>query len=365
MSPRRHVGIRDVARAAGVSITTVSHALNQKTGVSEDTRQRVREIADELGYRPDPRGRQLASGRTGLVALTVSMPDGVHAHIEEFAHNANLIDAATTTAIARGLALVIVPAGESTIWERLPLDGAIVVDPVPEDPVVRELQHRPAPIVTVGKLPGEAAAASIVDNDYEGATAAVLDHMVDAGARRVGIVAPGVGESFETDSLAAYRRWCADRAMQPWIHVAEEVDWSSPRPWDELGSVARSSAASCLDRPDLPDALYCLAEAFAQGVLAGCAARGLRVPDDMMVASLSDRGQTVRASPPLTTLDLHPRELGTAAAELLADLVEGMVSDPTPVTVPATLVPRASTARGRTPVPPSAWHDQEGAATAG
>ena len=94
MTERRHVGIRDVARTAGVSITTVSHALNEKGGVSAETRARVRAVAEELGYRPDPRGRQLASGRTGLVALTVSMPDGVHALIEEFAHNANLIDAA-------------------------------------------------------------------------------------------------------------------------------------------------------------------------------------------------------------------------------------------------------------------------------
>ena len=147
MPERRHVGIRDVARAAGVSITTVSHALNEKGGVSEETRRRVREVATELGYRPDPRGRQLASGRTGLIALTVSMPDGVHAPVEEFAHNANLIDAATSTAIARGLALVIVPAGEVSIWDRLPLDGLIVVDPVPDDPAIREL-GRGTPIVT-------------------------------------------------------------------------------------------------------------------------------------------------------------------------------------------------------------------------
>jgi DNA-binding LacI/PurR family transcriptional regulator len=194
-------------------------------------------------------------------------------------------------------------------------------------------------------LPDGATDTRIVDSDYEGGTTSMLDHMTAAGARRIGVVTLGAGESFETDSLAAYRRWCAAHDMLPWIHSADDVDWSSPRPWDELESVARTSAGSCLDRHDVPDALYCLAEAFAGGVLAECATRGLHVPDDMMVASLSDRGQTARATPPLTTLDLHPRELGTAAAQLLADLVEGTVEHHAPLTVPTTLLTRASTAR--------------------
>ena len=353
MTERRHVGIRDVARAAGVSITTVSHALNEKGGVSDGTRRRVRAVAEELGYRPDPRGRQLASGRTGLIALTVSLPDGVHAPVEEFAHNANLIDSATTAAIARGLALVIVPAGEATIWERLPLDGVIVVDPVPDDAAVREMQGRSAPIVTVGRVPGGSARTTVVDNDYVSGTTAMLDHLVAAGARRVGVLAAGTGESYESDSLAAYRSWCATRDTEPWVCTAGDVDWSSPRTWDEIGSIARSVAAACLDRADVPDALYCFAEVFAAAVLAECVERGLSVPTDIMVASMSDRGMTAKAVPPLSTLDLHPRELGAAAAELLADLVEGTIVDPPPVTVPTTLVTRASTARA-----------QEGASTA-
>jgi DNA-binding LacI/PurR family transcriptional regulator len=346
MTDRRQVGIRDVARAAGVSITTVSHALNEKTGVSESTRQRVREIADELGYLPDPRGRQLASGRTGLVALTVSLPDGVHAPVEEFAHNASLIDAATSAAIARGLALVIVPAGDATIWERLPLDGTIVVDPVPGDPAVRELANRPVPIVTVGRQLG-GALTRVVDSDYAAGTTAVLDHLVDGGARRVGVLAPASGESFEADCLDAYSLWCDARGVAAWTHLADDVDWASPRTWSQLESVGRASAAACLDRVDVPDALFCFAESFAAGVLAECARRGIRVPEDLMIASLPDVGGTERSEPPLTTLDLHPRELGSAASELLADLVEGRASDAEPVIVPATLVPRASTARSR------------------
>ena len=345
MTERRHVGIRDVARAAGVSITTVSHALNEKGGVSEGTRQRVREVAESLGYRPDPRGRQLASGRTGLVALTVSLPDGVHEPIEEFVHNAHLIDAATATAIARGLALVIVPSGEATIWDRLPLDGLIVVDPVPDDPAVRELRNRAVPIVTVGKLPEGDVDTRVVDNDYPVGTAAMLDHLVGSGARRVGVMTLSIGESFESDSLAAYRAWCERRGSEPWVYATEHVDWASPRTWVGFEQIARTAAAACLDALDAPDALYCLSESYAMAVLAECARRGIDVPSELMVATLSDRGLADGTNPPLTSLELHPRDLGTAAAEMLADLVEGTVTDPSPVTISTKVVPRASTAR--------------------
>jgi DNA-binding LacI/PurR family transcriptional regulator len=347
MTKRRHVGIRDVAREAGVSITTVSHALNEKGGVSEATRLRVREVAERLGYRPDPRGRQLASGRTGLIALTVSLPDGVHAPVEEFLHNAHLIDAATATAIARGLALVVVPAGEATIWDRLPLDGLIVVDPVPDDPSVRELRNRALPIVTVGKLPEGDLDTRVVDNDYTTGTVAMLEHLVGAGARRVGMVALSVGESYETESIAAYRSWAAGRDMDPWIHTTEHVDWASPRAWGALDEIARATAVACLDAPDAPDALYCLSESYAIALLAVCKERGVDVPGDVMVATLADRGLTERTTPPLTSLELFPRDLGTAAAEMVAGLVDGTLVDPAPITVATKVVARASSGRTR------------------
>jgi DNA-binding LacI/PurR family transcriptional regulator len=277
--------------------------------------------------------------------LTVSLPDGVHVLVEEFAHHADLIDAATKTAVARGLALVVVPAGDSTIWDRLPLDGTIVVDPVPDDPALGEMRGRSVPIVTVGRLPGGGVDTLVVDNDYEGGTVLMLDHLVEAGAQRIGMIGAGTGESYEADILGAYRRWCAEHDMETWISLADDVDWSSPRAWAELETICRATAASCLDRDDVPDALFCLAESFAVGVLTECAARGLDVPNDVMVSSMADRGLTGRTEPPLTALDLHPRHLGTVAAQTLADLVEGVVIDPDPVTVPVTLVTRESTAR--------------------
>lgn len=338
----RNAGIRDVARAAGVSITTVSHALNDKAGVSDATRQRVREVADRLGYRPDPRGRHLASGRTGLVALTLSVPTGVRTPVAEFAHNSAVIEGAAAASTARELALVIVPPGGGVIWQRLPLDGAIVVDPSPGDPAMHELAKARVPVVTIGRIVGDdpgLAWTDLVDNDYVEGTQLVIRHLAERGAGRIGILGAGGGESYARDSLEAYGSWCAEAGQEPWVHLIEDIDWS------DIGASVERSVAAALDRPDRPDAIHCLDEVMAQALLRSCAARGVRVPDDLLVTSVSDRGGAEDSTPPLTTLELHPRELGATAADVLADLLAGLPPPAAPVFVETMVVARGSTDR--------------------
>ena len=125
------VSIRDVAREAGVSVTTVSHALNGKGRLNPETRERVREVADRLGYRPNPAARSLVSGRTGLIAAVPSLPSGLDIEFSEFAFFSELIAAATGVAVGRDNALVVSPpAADWFVWDRVPLDGVIVIEPV-------------------------------------------------------------------------------------------------------------------------------------------------------------------------------------------------------------------------------------------
>ena len=337
-----HIGIRDVARAAGVSVTTVSHALNDKPGVSHATRVRVKRVATELGYRPDPRGRQLASGRSGLVALTVSAPHGMASPAAEPGHNASVMNGIAAAVGARDLALVIVPSGGDEIWNRLPIDAAIVVDPVPGDSALDEMALAKIPVVTIGRpvpagTPFEPAI--VVDNDYEQGTRSMLDHLADRGAETVGLLAGGVGQSYELDSIDCYRGWSAERGSVPSV---EELPVNDSQ---ERSSSAARLVADRLDRPGLPDAFYCLEESIATSLLTQCRARGIRVPDDLLVSSISDRGLAETTSPTLTTLELHPRVLGTSAAKAVADLLSGSSSAPGPLIVPTTVVVRGSTTR--------------------
>src|SRR3954464_11869709 len=120
------VSIRDVAREAGVSVTTVSHALNGKGRLNPETRERVREVADRLGYRPNPAARSLVSGRTGLIAAIPSLPAGLNIEFSEFAFFSELIAAATGVAVGPDNALgVAPPAADGVVWGRRPPRGGV------------------------------------------------------------------------------------------------------------------------------------------------------------------------------------------------------------------------------------------------
>ena len=334
------VGIKDVAEAAGVSITTVSHALSGKGRLPATTRERVRAIATELGYTPHPVARSLASGRTGLLATVVSVPGGAPLAFTEIDYYMALMNGATRAAIEHGYALVLAPstAGSET-WSVMPLDGVLVIDPADGDPQVPMLRALGVPVVFVGRDPHGRVDDLVVQNDRGAATRDVLEHLVDAGGQRVGLLTLRTFESFTEDCIAAYRAWCEVRGQEPFLHVAAGDSTSG-------AATYRTAAAAFLDAPDRPDAVFCLYERLGAEVVAGAAARRVRVPEDLLVVTIAEIGVASTTEPPLTTLEINQQQLGAVAADLLAAALRG--DAPTSVLdVPTRIVPRASTARRR------------------
>src|ERR1700754_3062712 len=155
MRPNRgRAGIKEVAAEAGVSVTTVSHALNGRGRLPEETRERVRTVAARLGYKPNATARNLVVGKTGLLGIAVSQQGGPPSAVTDFAYFAQLMMAASTEAIANGYALVLAPA-ESALDPHagIAVDGAIIVDPVSDDPLVGRLQEAGIAIVSTGRVP--------------------------------------------------------------------------------------------------------------------------------------------------------------------------------------------------------------------
>lgn len=337
----RAAGIREVAAAAGVSPTTVSHALNGMGRISEATRRHVLEVAARLDYRANPSARNMRSGASGLIAVINQLSEGATWEAADLEYIMRLNQAVGRAAWERDSYPTLLPPGvDAAFLARIPLDGAIVADPVHADPTLRALDELGIPTVTVGRddggagggIDGVAGRGWWVDNDIAAATTGALEHLAAGGAERVCLVSADTGQSYLTDAVAAYASWCAARGAASRLHVL-------PRPVradDCYAAVARECAG-----PDRADALYLVVEAHVRPALAAVADAGLTVPGDVQVAVASDSVLARTGRPPLTALDLHPELIGAAVVGLLAARMAG--SPARTELVRADLVGRGST----------------------
>ena len=327
--------IRDVAKAAGVSVTTVSHALNDKGRVDPATRALVVQVVRQLGYRANRHARGLRSGRSGALALLLPVRAGVHAdEALSLDFYMRLASAAASAAFAQEQALMLLPpAIVQTGLRGLGLDGGIVVDPSPLDPRVSLLSEQGLPVVMIERDLGRPDERWYVASETEANTRQVLEHLAAQGARRIALLVPRNDWGWATETLGAYDAWVREHdAPRLIVPVAME-------PGEESAFLA---AQRLLAGRRPPDAIFVVAARFIRGVLRAAAAAGRRIPEQLLIAAGVDSIQAREGNPPVTALDLHPERQAEAAVEmLLARLDGGEVTAPRHI--PATLRLRAST----------------------
>jgi DNA-binding LacI/PurR family transcriptional regulator len=333
----RKIQIKDVAVAAGVSVTTVSHALNAKGRLPVETREHVRRIAEQMGYRPSVAARNLGGGKTGLLGLLISQPKGSSVRFSDFAYFTQLMMAASTTAMKAGYALVLT-AAESGLpgGARFPLDGALVIDPVADDPMVRELIESDIPVVTTGRILGADESRPWVDNDHAAGARTVLDHLARRGARRIALMTNPAVMSYTVDVEDTYREWCTQHAIKPLVTRVGA---------DLTESAGYAAARNLLAQSQPPDAIYATYDRVGLGALLAARAATISVPDNLLLAVTATGSGGEPTRPSLTGLSLHPDQIGARAAELLIELVEERTPASVHITVPTRLVPRTSTKR--------------------
>ena len=169
----------------------MSNALNDTGRLSEATRQRVPAAARELGYAPTSTARALARGGTGVLGLTTTPYGDLPVPYTEIPYCADLTLAAMAAAHERGYLLTVMPSSLSPwMWPNTSMDGVIHVDPRADDPVRSLLRERGIPMVCDGRPPKPHWYDAWVDTDYEAGLRLLLDHLVEAGARRSGSPCP-------------------------------------------------------------------------------------------------------------------------------------------------------------------------------
>ncbi|MCV7032396.1 LacI family DNA-binding transcriptional regulator [Mycobacterium sherrisii] len=322
--------IKDVARAANVSVTTVSDALSGNGRLTAKTRSRVRAVADKLGYRPSAAARSLVGARTGLLVLSVGAPAAEAASLWSIDFFVNLMTAAAIRSSTHGFALALSP---ESLSPNLSYDGAIIVDPTADDESLLVRATRAGvPVVTVGRTMAD---HPWVDNDYPTVIPAVLDHLRSSGARRPALLAGDPTASYVRDAVEHYTRWCR-------VHrCASRISYVDGGSTEESG---RAAAKRLLSGRGRSDAVLATLDRLALGVTAAAGELGLSIPDDVLVAALGDSTMIQHLPVPITAVDLMPAEMGAVAIDsLVARINGGDVALQT--IVPGRVLPRASSQR--------------------
>jgi len=341
VSKKKRVTLRDVARQAGVSPTAVSFAYNAPHQLSQTTRDRIIDTANELGYQPHPVARTLATGRTNTIGLV--MPTGLDWILHDPLFSLMLGEIGTVCDQEKMRILIVPAVGDLSpgMLATIAADGFVLFSIHRDHPLARAVQHSNRPLVMINGDESLGAPMFNVD-DFKGAYLA-CQHLLEKGHRRIAVGTLGPREdgvvipTYERRMLG-YQAAVRDAGLPP----------STLRPVYIRGllSMGKESFEKIWSLDPRPTAVLCVSDVRALGVLNGARKAGVSVPDELAVVGFDNLPDSAVSTPPLTTLkqDLPGRirlALGTLFA-LIAE--EGEEADPPiPHITPLELEVREST----------------------
>jgi LacI family transcriptional regulator len=327
---------RDIAQAAGVSTSTVSHVLNGTRWVSSELRERVIAAADALGYEPDALARSLRIRRSNTIGLLIS-------------DIANPFFTAVVRGVqdvlqARGYALIVSNSDEDPEKEAAYLrvlksrrvDGIILAPAGVDHPYLARLARSAFPLVFLDReVHGLAVAAAILDNRRAARDA--MDHLLRLGHRRIALVAGHPQISSTGERIAGYRAALESAGLEYDDRLVESGG-------SRIGE-ARSAVEKLLGLDPRPTAIFVTNNLMTIGAMAGIRSSDLRVPIDISLCAIDDFNWADVFEPRLTTVAQPTYELGRVAADLVLRRIAGDLDTATArVVLPGHLIIRDSTA---------------------
>lgn len=336
------VTIRDVARAAGVSVSTVSRVLNNKGTISEETTKRIHEAMEELKYVPNDFARNFANGSPRAIALVIDVADA-----PSYANNFfnNTVFGIETAAHRNDYSLMVTngapnASGISGV-ERLMLgkkvDGVILPVSLVEPEFLAKIEELKFPCVILGRTDGTDAEMNWVDMNNTQAGVLAARHLIQHGYKRIAFVSDAESTTFDSDRVSGYCRELDAKGLPVdtglIIHTGVGIE------------NAISVVKNLLMSENRPDAVLCSSDIIALGAVRAAKRAGLRIPEDFGVLSFDNTAITDLAEPGITSMDVDTYELGVQTAEILINQVENPEASIRQVLLSTRVVERESTKR--------------------
>jgi DNA-binding LacI/PurR family transcriptional regulator len=334
------VTIKDIARKAEVSHSTVSRALNGSPLIAAETVERIRKTASQLGYMRSAAARTLKTNRSQVLGVIISNVD------DPFF--SEILQGIEEVAQASGYSLFMAASQRDPEHERSIIrtmrehrvDGIILCSTPFSAEQSRQLCSYGIPIIVINNQSDEEYRYSIEHDDLDGARQ-VTRHLIGLGHRRIAYI--GFPRSGRTNlkRLSGYR----EEMRAAGLKLPADYEYEAPASDPQTG---RAAAAHFKSLAECPSAIFCYNDMLAIGVLQGFQQSGLQVPHDCSLAGFDNITYSAYTNPPLTTFDQPKRFIGAEAARLTLRLLDGSVdgrgSDLETRTLQGRLLVRGSTA---------------------
>ncbi|WP_096087643.1 LacI family DNA-binding transcriptional regulator [Agaribacterium haliotis] len=308
------VGIKDVARKAGVSPATVSHALRNPGRVAEATRKKVLKAIDEVGYTPNKLGVSLRTSKSGNIVVII--PD-----ISD-SYNSGIIKAIEHVAHARGYSVLL---GDSQCSEQREREYAAMVRSRQADGIILFSHRLPfdesdvaanriPPIVNGGEYTGVKGVPAVTIDDLKAGFDAT-SHLIELGHSNIAVITGAMDSPTSQKRLQGF-----EKAMrQAKLSILEKNIIRS----DYTVEAGESAAKQLLMLKERPSAIFCFSDEIALGAMHTLKNQGFEVPTDISVIGVDNIKFAKYFSPPLTTIAQPAEFIGETCARLLMDLLDG------------------------------------------
>lgn len=315
--PRKDkITIQDVAKAAGVSTQTVSRVLNNRPDVSTETRSRVQEIIETLGYAPNVIARNLSRGRSNTIGVighgliyfgSSSVLTGIEGKINElgFSLTLSLIDNFDPAQVESILYDLVSRRVEGIIWAVPAIDQIFGW-------LAEKLSKIETPVVFINKGPTDSEFVSAMDNRLGGKLA--TEHLMEQGYRRIGIITGPTDWWESQERLAGWREVVTNAGYSNIDDLIVEGDWGAPS-----GDVGLQNL---IDRDSEIDAVFISNDQMALGAMQASRRLGLNIPEDLGIVGFDDIPEAAYFYPSLTTIRQNPQELGAMAVDWINAIIQ-------------------------------------------
>ena len=327
--------LEQIAKAAGVSRSTVSRVINDEPNVSDAVRERVWRVVKEMGYHPHAAARSLAGRRTKTLGIVI--PQAVNTvfsdpYFSRVLHG--IADAANEQQYHMFLAMVP-PHQEDDFYRRSlrsqMLEGVVIISAFLDDALIPRLHRDNIPFVVIGRHPTIPDVNYVDVDNLHGALMAV-EHLMRLGRRRIATITGPMNMVAGVDRLEGYKT-----ALRRNGHVVNEALIAEGDFTEAGGYLAMQQLLA-----QEPDAVFAANDLMAVGALRALYEADRRVPEDIAIVGFDDAQVAAYSTPPLTTVRQPIYQLGRTAAELLFRILDGRTQGPLRAILPTELVIRAS-----------------------